>query len=90
MRWSDIGNGTLLSRAAKTFDAFITVDQNIRYQQNLSSLPLMVIVLIAPANDPDTLRPYAPFVLKAVAAYSGRVLLLIHPDGRVEPITTTP
>jgi uncharacterized protein DUF5615 len=34
--WSGIRNGDLLRRAEAEFDLFITSDQNMRYQQNLS------------------------------------------------------
>jgi len=43
--WSGIKNGALLARAAAAFDALITVDKNLEYQQNLSALPLAVVVL---------------------------------------------
>jgi len=55
--WGGIKNGALLQRAALEFDVFLTVDQNLRYQQNLSMLPLPVIVLVALSNDIDILRP---------------------------------
>jgi hypothetical protein len=32
----DVENGDLLAAAEKVFDAFITTDKNLRYQQNLS------------------------------------------------------
>jgi hypothetical protein len=35
MGWSDLENGELLKRAEEMFDAFITTDKNLRYQQNL-------------------------------------------------------
>jgi hypothetical protein len=33
----------LLARAAERFDVFITVDKNLRYQQNLTKLSLPVV-----------------------------------------------
>ena len=33
--YSGKGNGELLTLAEKNFDVFITIDQNIRHQQNL-------------------------------------------------------
>lgn len=39
--WSGIKNGKLLALAAARFDAFITVDKNLPYQQNSSRLPLV-------------------------------------------------
>ena len=35
MGWSGIKNGPLLRRAAPDFEAFLTVDQGLEYQQNL-------------------------------------------------------
>jgi hypothetical protein len=35
MGWADLDNGRLLLAAEESFDLFLTVDTNIRYQQNL-------------------------------------------------------
>jgi hypothetical protein len=46
MGWSGIENGALLSRAsAEAFDALVTNDHAMEYEQNLASLPLAVIYL---------------------------------------------
>ena len=50
MGWSGVKNGKLLALAATAFDAFVTVDKNLPYQQNLSTLPVAVIVLDARSN----------------------------------------
>jgi predicted nuclease of predicted toxin-antitoxin system len=45
--WSNLKNGDLLTLAeAEGFDALITTDQNLRYQQNLSDRRIGVIVLL--------------------------------------------
>jgi hypothetical protein len=45
--WSSLKNGELLSVAeAEGFDALLTTDQNLRYQQNLSGRRIGVIVLL--------------------------------------------
>ncbi len=38
--WSGIKNGKLLALIAGNFDVFLTIDQNIRHQQNLTKRPL--------------------------------------------------
>ena len=44
--WSGLTNGTLLKTADEAgFDAMITADQGIRYQQNRSNYRLALIVL---------------------------------------------
>jgi hypothetical protein len=57
MGWSGIKNGELLRRAADRFDVFVTADQNLPYQQNLSALPVSVVVLAARTNRIEALRP---------------------------------
>lgn len=45
--WSNLKNGDLLTRAeGDGFDALITTDQNLRYQQNLTGRRISVIVLL--------------------------------------------
>jgi hypothetical protein len=48
--WERLRNGNLLAAAAGTFDVLLTVDQNIRYQQNLVTLPIAVVAVEAPSN----------------------------------------
>jgi len=46
MGWSSLTNGELISAAEKNgFDAMITTDQSLKYQQNLSQRKLGIIVL---------------------------------------------
>ena len=64
MNWLGIKNGRLLSMAAADgFDAFITPDTNIEFQQNLAKLPMTVIVLRAHRNRISDLLPLLPELL---------------------------
>ena len=60
--WSGRKNGELLSLAEKKFDAFVTVDQNLSYQQNIIKYKIAVILLTAKDNDLETLKPFMPKV----------------------------
>lgn len=71
MGWSGVKNGQLLALAAADFDAFITVDKNLPYQQNLTTLPIAVVVLDALSNELNVLLTLVP-VLE-------RQLLLLQP-----------
>ena len=62
MGWAGIKNGALLKLADGQFDALLTVDQGIEYQQNLSALTISVVVIQAASNDVDDLRPLLPAV----------------------------
>jgi hypothetical protein len=65
--WRGRKNGDLLTLAAGRFDAFITVDTGIEYQQNLASLAVGVIALRARSNRIEDLRPLMPRVRQALA-----------------------
>lgn len=43
--WSALRNGELLALAEAEFDAFITTDRNLRYQQNLAERRIAILVL---------------------------------------------
>jgi predicted nuclease of predicted toxin-antitoxin system len=66
MGWSGIQNGELLRLAATQFDAFITADQNLEFQQNLAALPLTVIVLAAPTTALRSLETLVPALLESL------------------------
>jgi hypothetical protein len=66
MGWAGIKNGALLKLANGKFNALLTVDQGIEYQQNLSGLDVSVVVLLAASNDIDELRPLLPSVEQAL------------------------
>jgi hypothetical protein len=62
--WAGLKNGELLRRAeARGFEAFITADQNLQFQQNLSRSSLRILVLIAPSNALEDLLPLVPSIL---------------------------
>jgi|SRR5690625_2766657 len=49
-RWAGLKNGALLTQAQQQFDVFVTIDQNLPYQQALSTYSIAVIVLKATSN----------------------------------------
>lgn len=63
--WSGVKNGKLLALAGAGFDAFVTVDKNLPYQQNAAALPIAVLVLDAKSNELPFLLPLMP-ALEAV------------------------
>ena len=65
--WAGMANGKLLGRGSGRYDAFVTMDRNIAYQQNVSALPFGILVLRAPSNRLIHLRPLVPAILDALA-----------------------
>ncbi len=59
MGWLGKKNGELLGLAAFAgFDIFVTLDKNLRNQQNLDKVVLKFIVLLAQNNKHQTLQPF--------------------------------
>ena len=57
-------NGKLLALAATQFDALLTADRNIEFQQNLNTLPIAIVVLRARNNRIQALEPLLPKLLQ--------------------------
>lgn len=54
--WTGISNGKLLELLTENgFDALLTFDKNLQYQQNFVKYTIAVIVLNAPDNSYSTL-----------------------------------
>lgn len=64
--WASIKNGALLRLAEQEFDVFLTNDQNLEQQQNLTSFDLAIIVLVAHTNDLEDLKPLMPAANEAL------------------------
>ena len=67
MGWGGIRNGRLLALATTEFDAFLTVDKNIPYQQNLATLPVAPVVLDTVSNELAALLELVPELQEALA-----------------------
>jgi hypothetical protein len=66
MGWAAKKNGELLKLVENEFEVFLTVDQNLRHQQNLKSSSLRFVVLVAAGNQYDSLAPLIPQVKDAL------------------------
>jgi hypothetical protein len=65
----------LLAQATGQFDAFVTVDRNLAFQQRIDKLALAVVILRARSNRLADLRPLAPALLRALSqARAGEVV----------------
>jgi hypothetical protein len=67
MGWSSKRNGELLRlMVAEHFEALLTVDQNLEFQQNLRALGIGVVLVLAKTNRVKELRPLVPQILAAL------------------------
>ena len=78
MGWASIKNGELLALAAQQFDAFITVDRNLSFQQNVVAFPIAIIVLRARTNRLADLRPLIPALLAALRTSKAGIAQVIE------------
>ena len=63
MGWDELHNGLLLAQAeAGGFEVLLTVDQNMRHQQNLTGRKISVVVMVALSNKYTALVPLIPHV----------------------------
>src|SRR4051794_37303987 len=68
MGWASKRNGELLMlMVAERFDALLTVDQNIEFQQRLTGLKIGVLIVRAKTNRLKELRPLVPQIIDALA-----------------------
>jgi hypothetical protein len=59
-------NGELLHAMSGRFDALITVDRNLPFQQNLSSIDFAIIILVTKRNRREELSALVPQALLAL------------------------
>ena len=75
--WAGIKNGDLLTLAEKEFDAFVTVDRKISVQQDLTRFQIAVLLLRAPTNRLEHIRPLAPALLEKIEQAPNGALTVI-------------
>jgi len=46
--WTSLANGALLGEAQQSFDALLTADRRLRFQQNVSRFRMGVVVVLTP------------------------------------------
>jgi predicted nuclease of predicted toxin-antitoxin system len=76
MGWKGVSNGALLACAGDAkFDLLITRDSGIEYQQNLTNLPIAVIVVPRQAMKLKELLPLIPRLLDAINSMAPNTLV---------------
>lgn len=73
------GNGDLLKlMLGNDFDCFITIDNNLSFQNNYKNYPICVIVLIAPDNTYNTIMEVFDKILGSLKDNSKGIKTVIH------------
>ena len=65
--WAGLKNGELLRRAEEAgFEVFLTADQNLEFQQNLTRSLLRIVVLVASSTALEDLLPLVENILLTI------------------------
>ena len=72
--WASNKNGKLLALAADEFDVLLTADKGMEYQQNMATLPVAILVVLARSNRIEDLALAVPSILAALAEIPPRTL----------------
>lgn len=75
--WSGLKNGELLRQAEARFDVFVTADRNLRFQQNLSSFAIGVVVLEGGSAKLEDLRLLVAELRRAIETVQPRHVALV-------------
>jgi predicted nuclease of predicted toxin-antitoxin system len=81
MGWASKKNGELLALMAGKFDVFLTVDNNLQYQQNTSVTKIAFIVLVACNNTYEILKPLMSSVINTLATIQPGEVVQIKEGG---------
>ncbi len=70
-------NGNLILAACGSFKILITVDKNIRHQQNTDDLPIAIVILSAKSNRYESLLPLIPETLRILGEIKiGEIIII--------------
>lgn len=81
--WAGVKNGRLLKAIGNSgrFDVFVTLDKNLRHQQDLRSIPFALAVLRARSSTLAEVRPFAPELLRRLPTLRpGEVVVFSSPN----------
>ena len=66
MKWASLKNGQLLKMADGRFDVLLTVDKNLRYQNNFTGLNIGGLTVMVRINKLQNIIPLVDDILSAL------------------------
>ena len=72
--WASVKNGKLLALAAGEFDVLLAADKGMEYRQNLATLPVAILIVLARSNRLEDMAAAVPAILSALAELKPRTL----------------
>ncbi len=78
MQWSGIKNGKLMALCVENgFDVLLTIDKNLRHQQNLDKYALTIVVLNSFTSKVEELKEFIPALLNQLPRFQKHTAYLI-------------
>lgn len=77
--WAGLKNGDLLRHASSSFDVFLTADQRLRYQQNVSQFEIGLVVIETFDTTLVNLQTLLPEIKLAVENAIDGAITIIRP-----------
>ena len=68
----------MLQQANEHFDVLLSMDRGLAHQQNLSGLDLRIVIIRAPSNRMEDLRPLVNSILTTLATMPPGQLVVRH------------
>jgi len=76
---SGFKNGELLRRISTTYEVLVTIDQRMRYQQNVAQLAIGIIAIELPDTRLIYLRALVPHIREAIERIKPGEVIVIRP-----------
>jgi hypothetical protein len=84
MGWHGVENGELLRRMREAgFEAFVTVDQSLAFQQNLRGGGIRVVILVARTNKIQDLQPLVPHLRETLMRIQPGEMIRVRAEGEI-------
>lgn len=80
---NELENGELLRAAAESFDALLTTDSNLKFQQRIPEFDIALIVLRAFTNSLDHYLPLVPQILEKLTSIKSGEVEYLYADERL-------
>jgi hypothetical protein len=78
MGWNGFRNGNLMDKAVgESFDMLITIDKNLRFQQNIQKKDLIVVMFDSPSSKIEVLQKFIPPFFNLLDTFEKRRVYVI-------------
>ena len=79
MLWSGMKNGELMSNCVENqFEILLTIDKNLKYQQNIEKYPLTIIILNSFTSKIEELKEFIPSLENGIKTFEKHKIYILE------------